>query len=366
MPLPKNTEITVILQGPIVPQITSNAIEAAKRVLPGAFIFVSTWKNENLSDISCDKIIANTPPPSIIVHNNCINNTNRLIFGTQQALSDVRTKYTLKLRTDIILQDSSFLQYWDVYNQRKKQFQVFRHRVLNYYLFAPQFNYRQGMKIPTLFHPSDWMFFGLTSDIKRLFNIPLQPDPSYSLWWAQNVKPTQQIDCWPEAVFRYAPEQYLFYQAIHKRFPSITFNSYLDITRKKEELSRFIMVNNFVILDYRQWHIKLPKYQHLIGTLPFGQTSHVHWQIDYKKYCAPSFKISWKNTCFKYIKLNLGEILKTKKIELEKWFVTTFFLSWYQKHLYKKYAQSPAKLEQKLNALSAHKPTFIYTEDIRK
>ena len=365
-----NKDISVILQGAINPQITPKAIKAIKTILPGAFIIVSTWKNESYDVINCDKLVISSPPSSVVVHNNLkstnINNTNRMIYGVKRAISRVPTKYVLKLRTDIILQDKSFLEYWDIYPERNKQFQLFQKRILNYYLFAPQFNYCQGEKIPTLFHPSDWMFFGLTSDVKKLFNIPLQPDPTYSLWWIQHSKPEQQIDCWPEAVFRYAPEQYLCYQAVHKQFPSITFNNYLDITREKEQLSRLIMANNFVILDYRQWHIQIPKYQHLIGTLPFGQTSHAHWQIDYKTYCAHQFKIAWYEYVFKYFKINVSEILKTKRLEWEKKLIISFFYTAYKKHLYKKYSNSPVKLEQKLKKINPLKKLYVYSEDVKQ
>ncbi|WP_428049858.1 WavE lipopolysaccharide synthesis family protein [Candidatus Avelusimicrobium caledoniensis] len=370
MSLPKNTEITVILQGPIIPTITQNAIDATNRALPGARIVLSTWNNEDIRGISCNQIVIGNPPPSVVIHNNpknpSLNNTNRLIFGMQQVLPQIRTKYVLKLRTDIILQDAEFLKYWDAYQQRVEQYQLFRHRVLNYYLFAPQFNFRQGVKIPTLFHPSDWMFFGFTADIKKLFDIPLQPDPAYSLWWNNHSKPNYQIDPWPGAIFRYSPEQYLFYQALHQKFPEITFDSYFDITREKEQMSRLVMVNNFVVLDYRQWHIKMPKYQHRIGTIPLGQTSHAHWQDDYKTYCDSKFKISLRNIWFKCTKLDIGEIVKAKKIELEKRFVSTFFSSLYKKHLYKKYQCSPAKLKQKLNALSAAKRIYVYAEDVKR
>lgn len=102
------------------------------------------------------------------------------------------------------------------------------------------------------------------------------------------------------------------------------------------------------------------------GTIPLGQTSHAHWQDDYKTYCDSKFKISLRNIWFKCTKLDIGEIVKAKKIELEKRFVSTFFSSLYKKHLYKKYQCSPAKLKQKLNALSAAKRIYVYAEDVKR
>lgn len=365
-----NKNISVILQGTIDPKVTPRAIEAVRTVLPGAFIIVSTWNGQACDGLKCDELVLSDPPPAVVVRNNpkrpTINNTNRMIYGVNQAIAKVQTKYLLKIRTDIILQDASFLEYWGRYPKRNPKFQLFQERILNYYLFAPQFSYCDNAKVPTLFHPSDWMFFGFTADVKKLFDIPLQPEPESSLWWTHHAKPKQQFDCWAEVVFRYAPEQYLFYQALHRQFPSVTFNNYLDITRENEQLSRLIMANNFVILDYRQWHIQMPKYQHLIGTLPFGQTSHAHWQIDYKTYCDPKFKINWREYSFIYGRVNIGEILKTKEIELERKLISSLFHTAYKKHLYRKYASTPIKLKQKLKALKPSKKRYIYAEDVKE
>lgn len=363
MSLPKFTEITVVLQGTVCPKTTVKAINAVKKILPGAPVVLSTWNTDNTDNLACDKVIKRTPPPSV-GRPPYSNNTNRMIYGVQEALKQVNTPYVLKLRTDIILQDSSFLNYWDKYPKRSEKFKFFRRRILNYYLFTPQFNYCLGRKIPTLFHPSDWMFFGLTEDVKKLFDVSLQPDPAYSLWWEAYDKNPGQIDCWPGAVFRYAPEQYLFYHALKQTYPEIHFENYLDISRAKEQISRQVMANNFIILDYRQWHIKMPKYQHLIGSVPYGQTSHSHWQMDYKHYCDSNFKIPWKDVIFRYLKLNLGEILKTKQIEWEKKLIVLFFPSLYVAHIQKKYANSPAKLKQKLAFLNLSKQKYVYPEDM--
>lgn len=368
MPLLKNTEITVLLQGAVVPGVTAKAIQAVKKVLPCSFVVLSTWDTESTDGLLCDTVVKSVPPLSPVKYvqggRAVGNNTNRMIFGVKQALGEVHTKYILKLRTDIILEDASFLNYWDKYPKRAEAFKFFQHRVLNYYLFTPRFCYRFGRKLPILFHPSDWMFFGLTEDIKKLFDIPLQPDPAYSEWWIEHVKNPTQIDCWPEAIFRYAPEQYLFYQALQKTFPNIQFGNYMDISRKKEQLSRQIMVNNFVILDYRQWHIKMFKYQDYNRLIPYGQTSHSHWQTDYKHYCEPNFIIPWKDRIFQYSSFNIGEILKAKRIEWEKKLVVNLFPALYMAHIQKKYAGSPAKLKQKQALFDFSKQKYVYPEDI--
>ena len=361
-------DISVVVQGAVDPILTPQCLTSIRKHLPQAEIILSTWEDEIVSGLSYDKVILSQAPASVIVQKSphiISNNTNRMIYGVQQGLTLATRPYTLKIRTDIILQDADFLRYWDMYPKRQDKFQLFEHRVLNYYLFAPQFNHRLGHRIPTLFHPSDWMFFGLTQDVKRLFDIPLQPDPEYALWWANHPKPSQQIDPWPGVVFRFSPEQYLFYQALRQKFPEITFDNYFDITREKEQTSRLIMANNFVILDYRQWHIKMKKYQHRLGTIPRGQTSHVHWQQDYKYFCDPDFKISWKDILFKYTQLNIGEIIKAKNIDLEKRLILAVCPSLYKKHLQKKYAKSPERLKEKLQKCFLADKLYVYTEDAK-
>lgn len=363
-----DANISIVFQGAVKTQITQEALSAARNIFPQATIILSTWAGENYSGLDYNKIVLNQDPGGITIGRQAdgptYNNTNRMLYSSQQGLKMVETPYVLKLRTDIILQDTEFLRYWEAYPTRIEKYQLFQHRILNYYLFAPQFSYLQGRKIPTLFHPSDWMFFGLTSDVKKLFDIPLQPEPLYSRWWVKHNKRPEQIDCWPEAVFRYAPEQYLFYSAIKNKFPNIGFESYMDISREKESLSKQIMANNFIILDYRQWHIKMPKYQALIGTIPYGQTSHSVWLESYKKYCDICFKIPWKEKLFKCLSFNILEILKTKRLELEKKFVLNLFPMLYKIHIKRKYSNEPDKLKRKMSLFAKPKKQYVYPEDI--
>lgn len=355
-------QISVVVQGAINKTITPKCLQAIRKQLPGAKIILSTWCASQTEGLDYDEVVLCPDPGGVLSEDveghPFYNNTNRLIFGTQEGLKKVTTPYTLKLRSDIILHDANFLAYWDQYPARDSKYNIFEHRVLNYYLFTPQFGDYNGQKFPTLFHPSDWMFFGLTEDIKLLFSVPLQPDPEYSLWWQTHQKPAYQIDCWPGNNWRYSPEQYLFYTTAKKKFPHLSFEHYLDVTREKEDFSRRVMVNNFVILDYRQWHISMPKYQHTIGTVPYGQTSHAQWQEDYKTYCDPSFRLSWRQCLFKYIHL-----IAPTKLALERKLILGCFSGLYKRHIYKKYGRFPLRLKYKLSTLEPLGQRYVYNED---
>ncbi|MBR3632273.1 MAG: hypothetical protein IKN49_04365 [Elusimicrobiaceae bacterium] len=355
-------DISVVVQGTVDPTQTPTCLASVRRCLPGSTLILSTWQGSNVDGLEYDELVLSKDPGGIkskdLEEKTFYNNTNRMILGVQEGLKKVRTPYTLKLRSDIILHDADFLNYWDKFSVRDSQYSLFQHRVLNYYLFTPQFGNYYGRKFPSLFHPSDWMFFGLTEDIQFLYSIPLQPDPEYSLWWTIHQKPPHQVNCWPASQWRYSPEQYLFYSAVKKRFPTISFEHYLDVTRKKEDFSRRMMINNFVILDYRQWHISMSKYQEDMGKIPYGQTSHAQWQEDYKNYCDPSFYVSWQQRLFKYYHL-----IKPKKIEWEKRLTRKLFSRVYKWYIYKKYAKYPIKLKQKLAAFEPSDNYYIYVED---
>ncbi|WP_424244654.1 hypothetical protein Dip510_001913 [Elusimicrobium posterum] len=360
-------DISVIVQGAVKESGALECIKNLRTFLPGARVILSTWEGENTDGLDYDELVLNKDPGAILMElkdgQKIYNNINRQILSVKNAFEKVKTKYILKIRTDIQLQDAAFLDYFDKFDCRRREYSIFEKRILNYYLFTPRYCFTNNTKVPVLFHPSDWMFFGLTKDIKKLFDIPLQHEPESTLYWAKHKKDINQADSWPAAIFRHSPEQYIFYTCIKKYLPQITFDTYMDISREKEKLSRQLMINNFTILDFKQWRIKMPKYQDIIGTCPVGQTSHLNWLLDYKKYCCPNYKISPAMLFSRYNKINISEVFKSQWIFLTQKFVITFFKPLYKRHVLKKYKNSPEKLKLKLQKLEKKEGKYIYVED---
>ena len=74
----------------------------------------------------------------------------------------------------------------------------------------------------------------------------------------------------------------------------------------------------------------------------------------------------WTEKLFKYLSFNILELLKTKRLELEKKFVLNLFPMLYKIHIKRKYAHSPERLKYKMGLFIKPKIQYVYPEDINK
>lgn len=93
----KFEEISIVVQGPVQPTITENALRSIREHLPGGEIILSTWEGTDCSGLEYDLLVLNQDPgvlpPAML-------NTNRQIVSTVNGLKRVTRKYAVKFRTD--------------------------------------------------------------------------------------------------------------------------------------------------------------------------------------------------------------------------------------------------------------------------
>ena len=92
-----------------------------RKLFPLSFIILSTWENSDTLDIEylCDKILYNRDPKGIPfskVHSTEFN-LDRQIISSLNGLKEVTTKYSMKLRSDMIIKNRNFLKYFNLFKQ---------------------------------------------------------------------------------------------------------------------------------------------------------------------------------------------------------------------------------------------------------
>ena len=94
--IPINTnDISVVVQGAIVPNLTAACLLSVREHLPGAEIILSTWIGMDVSNLSYDILLLNKDVGTVkydFIYNN-FNNCNRQLYSTQQGLIKVSKKY---------------------------------------------------------------------------------------------------------------------------------------------------------------------------------------------------------------------------------------------------------------------------------
>lgn len=168
----EKTSITFVVQGP-VREKTSDSLKSIRYYFPGSYIILSTWKGEDVSNLDFDKLVLNDDPGvlNIFLDGNVVNkeNTNKQILSVSNAISNVKTKYCVKSRTDIEFTNDNFIKfYFENINKysREKNHSNLSQRVLVSSINTPNPN----CFLQYVCQVSDWFHFGLTEDIKKIWS----------------------------------------------------------------------------------------------------------------------------------------------------------------------------------------------------
>jgi len=312
-------DISVVVQGPVDGKGTQKCLRSIRKYIPGANIVLSTWKGSELNGFDYDKLVENEDPGSNVcsIERKEVNNLSRQIVSTYGGLKYVNTKYTLKIRSDLIFYNSKILKIKFENLKKNNKYCVFKERILVPSIYSKLYLSENNQITPMLFHPSDWLFFGLSDDLKYLFNIELPKEPEFSLYYKHNLKNSRFVDPYDYNLFQYTPEQYIFYNAVKKKI-AVKFDHRTDINSRNVHISRLCMLNNFYIANLGQLGIMNFKYdikEHSLSDIDYsGLYTNERWEKEYKKYLdknyKPRFSFRFINRCRYLSFVAIRKILK--------------------------------------------------------
>lgn len=244
--------ISVIIQGAIANE-TASCLKNIRKLMPEAEIILSTWEGSSTAELEglFDKLVLNKDPgalndeyfPDNPYNLHKQNNRNRQICSTKHGLEKAERKYALKIRTDFILTNTKFIEdYFEIIKispQKDKNWQIFEERILTIGTGNPD-------KMGLAYHLSDLIAFGLTKDIKKLWDIPYltKEDATYCL--DRNINDNIHYFS-----YKYATEQQLLLDNLDKN--KIQYKKpeyYFDIDEEIKKDSEKALINNFIFYDY--------------------------------------------------------------------------------------------------------------------
>ena len=288
-------DISAVIQGP-VSDITKSCIKSIRKFLPEATIIISTDSKSDIRNLDYDKAVINQDVGAkymTFVEGDKPNNINRQIVSTLNGIKKSKTKYTLKIRSDFILTGDDFLRYFDSYNKFNISEQFFEKRILACTLFTrkprkPKIIKTKDIGFP--YHLSDFVQFGLTKDLYKLWNVDLALDQDLNWFNSSNLIKNED-----RCKHRYTIEQQIFIQFMKKNNISYYADYFCDRSEKNAQHTDLIMANNFVLLPLEKFCLEpcknsfKPKFQlNYIGCY-----THWDWLKIYKKYCDNLLKIGW-------------------------------------------------------------------------
>lgn len=290
-------DVTVVMQGPLT-EDTGRLIVQTKKALGTSHLILSTWtKPDPSTERECAHVVISEDPGSYpIDRKGTPNNLNRQIVSTCNGLQAVETPYALKLRTDCGIVNDNLLRLDISRNSGDgPRRAVFHHKVV-----IPRFATKNEFACtPFLFHPSDVAAFGLTEDIRRLYDHPLAQSADWNLTETSANHRVAELMKKSMLVCKNTPEQYLFLSAIRSAGFDIHLHHPNAFTEDLAAESRLWMQENFVVLaeeDFGLEHTK-PKLREML-------------QKDHSTYYRPTRLSSGGRTCdddIKWSALDLAE-----------------------------------------------------------
>lgn len=290
-------EISVVVQGAVAgkptdppeKRLTDRCLRSVRRHLPDAEIILSTWRGSDVAGLTFDKLVFSDDPGATPLDvRRTPNNINRQIVSTSAGLKIVERPFAVKLRTDFELLGDRFLSYFGKYSARAAEARIFRERVVTSTIFS--INPRRFAAMP--FHPSDWFFFGLTEDLRNLWDIPPAVEPGNSRWCGDNGR--DHIPFLAGRTARFAPEQTMWLGLLRK-YGEYPCNHMTDVARSAIELTELTFANNLVLETPRRLGLKYLKGRR--GSIwdpeSFAAYTHADWRRMYRRYCDPKAAVPW-------------------------------------------------------------------------
>lgn len=267
-------DITFVVQGAVDKKWTQRCLKSIRAHFPMSHIILSTWAGSDTSAFAylCDKIIYNKDPggtPHFRYQTNSpIFNLDRQITSTKNGLKAVKTKYAVKIRSDMIVKNRNMLKYFDSLNKYDKKYKLFNKRIVS---FAAYSAFAPSGRRSWLWCMHDYGYFGLTSDLLKLWDIPLMSDIEKNYWKTKckDKYPTTSDDnAWfinkwlteNQPNYQYHAEQYILLKSFAKlRGLKIKFKHMFDFDTENVEMFKCVVANNFIPLYSSRIGMSLPK-----------------------------------------------------------------------------------------------------------
>ena len=195
--------ITIVFQGKL---FKNNFFSTERNIIkllenfPKLKIILSIWKGDIVSEFlneNCKIFFCDDPGKVEGWINSKPNNVNRQIVSSFQGITNVETKYVIKLRTDCIIDLSKIIKIFSIYNDANND------KVLISNLTTKNPDYAKNI----YFHFCDWVYFGKKENIIKFFDIPLYnsldyknfksfvaPEQHITFSWLKNISKLSSLD----------------------------------------------------------------------------------------------------------------------------------------------------------------------------
>ena len=321
-------DLTILIQGPFFEFEDYNSnknINLLNKVFPEANILISTWEDEDRFKIKDNYKIIYSKDPGF-VHDEHFgsstpgSNIQRQIESVQNGLKEINTKYTLKIRSDCYFNSDKILRLNTEDFKVIEKYSFFDERIIT--SSVGSLNQSETL---ILYHYSDWFNYGLTKDVKKLWeNIKIEES---DIKFFSNFTKEKKNIYGKDWDLKFTAEQIIYFKSISNKINNKIIHAH-DFSKRKLKEAEYYLINNIYLVDPDSIDFIFPKYDEKINKnlkknntnirskeLMFLSYSNEEWvqlykkqnKIDYftkinfsKKIFRLKFKI--KNFLYKYLR----------------------------------------------------------------
>jgi WavE lipopolysaccharide synthesis len=238
-------QITIVIQGNYTDE-TGRIIESIKRRVPAMPIVLSCWEsNRDAVGTTCPEGITavfSRDPGAPVITGFKVDNIRRQIISSRAGLSQVRTPWVVKIRSDIFI-DPRLLP---GLASMCAPIPVGTSALFGNKVVATSLTTLDARRADFYFHVCDWFYLGRVEDVRDIFSASLPEDDFFAYF--QGVSPVQEI------CSRYRSETYLIYHIVRKKLGvDYPFSGYRS--KQLVDLSHSVLQTNFVIVN--SWNLGL-------------------------------------------------------------------------------------------------------------
>lgn len=311
-----NKEITFVLQGPIIHEneVTRKSCESIKKYFPESKLILSTWKNSNSNNLNIDQKIESVDPGANYYYyfndNETLNNINRMITSSYNGLTSVKTKFSVKLRSDMYLQSNNLSKLLGIVNTSNCNYA--RKKII----IPSNMAINPDRELKLLFHPSDNFFAGISEDLIDLFDIPLMNNEQMTYFKNYKSKSSEKSPI----LARYTCEQYLFYSFLKKKI-NLNFENAFDNSEKNKSIHDKVFSDLFLM--FRNTKIGVNGYKYPISffssSIYYAYTECEFNKISGKKQFLDIERLL--SNFIRFLKLSLRLLSKTFYLKIKNYFI---------------------------------------------
>lgn len=270
---PGDAELSIVVQGPcarqdfdgVAPSIDA-VLQSCREVFPQAELIVSTWLGSDVAGLDADAIILNRDPGSLDHPLQRQNNINRMVLSTAKGLALATRPYCIKTRSDVVFRSDRLI--------RNELAPAAEHLGLERRIWSASIGTARTETYLRPFHPCDMVQFGLTADLRQLWDLPL-------FTWSDVFLPDLQM-----GLPRMCPEQALFIGFLRRKGITASIDMTIDGRPNVLTMSLDTMLGAFDVFDEAAHDVAFPprlanaKHTHLMETQQSFDDLRAGWMRD--------------------------------------------------------------------------------------